>query len=380
MTSLGSDPRIVLLAVLALATLALRAVFAARYADEPRILKVIGRAGTSARTPYYKPLDALFAPLPFLWCWLDIVILLRLGALAGRWELWGVVAVLIAGRMRALQEIGHNAVHCALCRSRDWQWFLSNVFFQLPLMKRDMHSRFVTHVKEHHRTPNHPDKDPNLRRIVEGGVRPGITARGFYLRLLFPFTPRGFWINLRTSLVNSTKGNSSWRVVALRLVVLASALALIWHSGGAAGLALGYLLPLLLVYPLFSWISILGEHRWFVSDDAAQDRWQMECINCRPMEFPGVSGWIVGHLIFPLSDKHHLAHSLFPYVRWNYLPAIDRYLREHDPYYPVHQSRGLLRPRGPLPAALSELKQRVTGAGSGDLAAWSERFAVTRRT
>lgn len=380
MSELISDPEHLVLAILALATIALRAIFTVRYADEQRILKVIGRAGTSERTPYYKPLDALFAPLPFLWCWLDIAILIRLGALAGRWEPWGLIAVLIAGRMRALQEIGHNAVHCALCRSRDWQWFLSNVFFQLPLMKRDMHSRFVTHVKEHHRTPNHPDKDPNLRRIVEGGVRPGITARGFYLRLLFPFSPRGFWINLRTSLLNSTKGNSSWRVVALRVAVVAATLALVWSCGGAAGLVFGYLVPLLLVYPWFSWISILVEHRWFCADDAARDRWQMECINCRPTEFPGVSGWIVSRLIFPLSDRYHLAHSLFPYVRWNYLPPIDRYLREHDPYYPTYRSEGLLFPRGPLPAALSELKQRVTGTGAGDLAAWAERFAVTRRT
>jgi fatty acid desaturase len=75
--------------------------------------------------------------------------------------------------MRSLQEIGHNAMHYAMCRSKGWQWLLSNFFSQFPLMKRDMHSRFVTHVKEHHRSPNDPDKDPNLRRIIEGACGRG---------------------------------------------------------------------------------------------------------------------------------------------------------------------------------------------------------------
>jgi fatty acid desaturase len=87
----------------------------------------------------------------------------------------------------------------------------------------------------------------------------------------------------------------------------------------------------------------------------------------------------VSRLVFPLSDRYHLAHSLYPYVRWSYLPAIDRHLRAHDPHYAVYQSAGLLFPRGPLPAALSELRERLSAPRPGDLAAWGERFAVTRR-
>jgi len=207
----------------------------------------------------------------------------------------------------------------------------------------------------------------------------GISSRMFYFRLLFPFTPRGFWINLRTSLVNSTRGNASWRAVVVRLVALALALTVVWLSGGGLGLVLGYGVSLLWVYPWFSWLSILAEHRWFCSDEQARDRWQMECINCRPTAFPGLTGWVVGGLIFPLSDKYHLVHSLYPYVRWNYLPILDRHLRERDAHYPVFQSEGLLFPRGPHPAALSELRQRVSAPRPGDLASWSARFDVSRR-
>lgn len=373
-----ADRDLQLIVALALASAGLRLAFNARYADGERILAVVGRAGKAERPPYYKPYDDLFAPLPFLWCWLDIAALVRTGALAGRWFAWIPVVILVAGRMRALQEIGHNAVHCALGRSRQAQWLLSNVFFQFPLMKRDMRSRFVTHVKEHHRSPNKPGKDPNLHRVIEGGVRPGISAREFHLRLFFPFSPRGFWVNLRTSIVNSIQGNASGPAALGRVASLSAALGLFWAMGGAAGLIVGYGVSLLFVYPFFSWVSILAEHRWFCPDDEAQNRWQMECINCRPTEFPGVMGAVVRHLIFPLSDKYHLAHSLYPHVRWSYLPAIDRDLRASDAYYPAHRSEGLLFPRGPLPAALSELRQRLSAPRPGDVAAWGERFAVKR--
>ncbi|MEZ4315531.1 MAG: fatty acid desaturase, partial [Polyangiaceae bacterium] len=278
---------------LVVASAALRLVFHVRYSDGERIVKGLRRDAEAERTPYYRPLDEVFAPMPFLWCWLDIVVLVRAGALLGHWAAWIPIVAIVAGRMRALQEIGHNAVHCAMCRSRGWQWFLSNFFFQFPLMKRDMHSRFVTHVKEHHRNPNDPDRDPNLRRIVEGGVRPGISPAEFHARMFFPLSPRGFWINLRTSVVNSTMGNASGWTVVTRLVSVTLALGVLWVAGGAVGIVVGYVAPLLFVYPLFSWVSLLAEHRWFCPNDQGRDRWEMECINCRPTAFPGLSGWVL---------------------------------------------------------------------------------------
>ena len=67
-----------------------------------------------------------------------------------------------------------------------------------------------------------------------------------------------------------------------------------------------------------------------------------ECINGRPTEYRGVTGWLIRHTVFPGTDHHHLAHSLYPHVRWNYLPAVNRALREgaalralREPWAPV---------------------------------------------
>jgi fatty acid desaturase len=361
---------------LAALSIALRLVFNARYADADWILRVVGFEPAAGRATYYRRFDAALAPLPFLWCWLDIAVAVRLASVFQHWAAWVPAVVLVSARMRALQEIGHNAVHYAMCRSKEWQWFLSNLFFQFPLMKRDMRSRFVTHVKEHHRNPNDPLKDPNLRRIIDGGMRPGITRAQFYWRLLYPLLPRGFWVNLRTSAVNAWLGNASVAAALTRVAAMILGVGLVWLCGGLPGL-FAYAIALLLVYPWFSWLSILAEHRWFCPSERPANRWQMECTNCRPTGFAGWTGWLARQLVFPLSDAYHLVHSLYPYVRWNYLPALDRHLRAHDPFYAAYASEGFLFPRGALPAALSELKDRLTRR-TGDLAAWGEDFAIRR--
>lgn len=144
------------------------------YRDGERILpKFKLSPGNRDEISYYKRFDTLFAPLPFIYCWLEIFA----AVLFFRWTDYNVLsgvllAVVTSGRMRALQELGHNALHLALCPSKKLQWFLSNTFFQFPTLKRDMDSRFITHVIEHHPNADVPGKDPNLRRVIAAGMVP----------------------------------------------------------------------------------------------------------------------------------------------------------------------------------------------------------------
>ncbi len=39
--------------------------------------------------------------------------------------MWLLVVLWSGGRLRALQEFGHNAVHFALCPNHEWQWCLA---------------------------------------------------------------------------------------------------------------------------------------------------------------------------------------------------------------------------------------------------------------
>jgi len=329
------------------------------YSDHGRVLRILKlekRRGSLEH--YYKKYDAWMAPLPFVWTWMEIVVLVIVTTAIGHIWGWLLAIVLIGGRFRALQEFGHNAVHFALCRSHRWQWLLSNIFYQFPAFKRDMHSRQITHTKEHHRNPNHEKLDPNRARVRDGGMVAPLTSAQFFMRLLYPLTPRGVVNNVQTMaraiLVNHSKGTVALRVVCLLLVSI-----LFYAIGGWQAILLGWLVPLLSSYPLFVWLALLSEHRWFVEGGASSSRFDLECWAGRPTDYSGISGWLVRILVSPTSDAYHLAHSLYPGVRWNHLSAIDRVLKVLDARYTAHASHGLIFARDHAPSALSELRERL---------------------
>ncbi|NSX08009.1 fatty acid desaturase [Pseudomonas lini] len=353
-----TTPQIVLVCLIA-TTLLLRALVTFYYRDKQRVLRLLK---LEPRLPdrkehYYRPLDEWFAPLPFIWVWLDIVAAVLLASIYSTPLMWLGVVLWSGGRMRALQEFGHNAVHFALCRHHAWQWWLGNVFYQFPIFKRDMRSRHQAHTIEHHRNPNHPQLDPNRARVHAGGYVAGLSPVGFYRLLLYPLTPAGAWVNLSTMVRNSLLNHSRVTTVIRWLSVMAVAALLYW-AGGWKGVVFGWLLPLLTSYPVYAWVSLLTEHRWFI-EGSSRDRRDLEYLAGRPTDYFGLSGWMVRVFIAPTSDAYHLAHSLYPGVRWNYLPAIDRHLKIHEPRYSNNASEGLLLRRGNAPTALSELYERL---------------------
>jgi hypothetical protein len=139
---------------------------------------------------------------------------------------------------------------------------------------------------------------------------------------------------------------------------------------GWPGFVVGYAVPMVTVYPLYSWISLLAEHRWFVECNETS-HFARECVNGRPTAYPGALGWVVKHAIFPATDHYHLTHSLYPHIRWNHMAAIDRALAAGDPRYGKYGSVGLLRQDGDRPSALSELRARMTSGQATDLASWA---------
>jgi fatty acid desaturase len=206
-------------------------------------------------------------------------------------------------------------------------------------------------------------------RFESIGFVPGMSPARFRLMLFHSFTPRGLAETLRLSAVGATR-NSSWVGAAVRITVVAATLAVFLAAGGWRALVFGYVVPLLTIYPWFSWISLLVEHRWFV-ECHEDDRVARECINGRPTDYHGVSGWLIKHFVLPATDHYHLSHSLYPHVRWNYVAAVDRALKQRDVRYGAFLSVGLVWPRGDTPSALSELRERMTSSPAVDLASWA---------
>lgn len=357
--------------------LLLRAIDGAYHRDRQRVLRHLGLAPRgAARDSYYRRCDPIFAVLPFGWNWLEISVAVAMAAHLDHATGWMLLIAFAAARFRALQEVGHTAVHFGLCRARRWQWCLGNVFFQYPCLKPDMAARCVAHVRLHHRNANRAC-DPNIARFQQVGFLPGLTRRKFYAMLFHPLTPAGAIETLR-AIAAGVSANDAPAGALLRGICVSAVAGLLFAIGGWQGLAFGYVIPLLTIYPWFSWISLLVEHRWFV-DCQATDRYTRECVNARPTDYPGLSGWLLKHFVFPATDHYHLAHSLYPHVRWNYMPAIDRVLKARDPRYAAFRSEGLLWKRGPIPSALSELQERMTNDVRSDLAPWAVALSEGHR-
>jgi fatty acid desaturase len=337
----------------------MRAATTYYYSDDQRILRMLHLGGHErARVPYYRRHDALFAPLPFIWSWIEIALCVLLADVLHNAAAWAAAIVLVGGRFRALQEYGHNAVHFALCKSRKWQWLLSDFFYQFPSFKRDMHSREVTHTREHHQNPNHPSRDPNRARVTAGGMVAPMTYSGFLMALFYPLTPSGFRGNV-VNICRHSMLNYDRVTMFVRLVSVTATTAMFFALAGWRGIVLGWIVPLLTTYPLFAWLALLTEHRWFV-EGTRTSRLEVEYLMGRPTDYRGISGWMVRILVSPTSDAYHLAHSLYPGVRWNYLPAIDRALKVQDSRYTAHASEGFLISRHGFPSALSELYERLS--------------------
>jgi fatty acid desaturase len=359
-------------------SLLLRFIDTLYYSDDERVLQFLNLKKNNKleiKKSYYKKYDHLFATFCFIWSWLDIYAsALIISKVSNSYlPFVSILAILFVGsRFRALQEASHTAVHYGLCKSKKWQWTLSNIFFQYPCFKPDIYYRYIAHVLEHHPHANELEKDPNIIRFIFVGLTPGISEKEFYWKLFYPLTFAGFKETLQ-SMFKNYFSNKEVSHAIVRFSVIISLVSSLYILFGWKGLLITYLLPLLTTYPLFSWISVLVEHRWFVNCNE-QDRRTRECINGRPTDYNGFTGWIIKNALFPGTDHYHLVHSLYPFVRWNYMKAIDMALKEQEPAYTKFLSQGLLFSNGTTPSALSELRDRITNLDALDLAVWAKEI------
>ena len=301
-----------------------------------------------------KPYDNLIGTFPFIWSWLLIVSCVLISFHFNNFILNLIFSFFIATRMRALQEIGHFAMHGTLVKSKKLGLFLTNIFCQYPLLLKDSAKRQNSHCIKHHPNAGIIGKDPNIDEFIAIGFKPKISFMRFTLLCFYPITLKGIKNKLSSIFHNYSRMN------LLRLSISAILIIPFLISGHYTELFLFYFIPVLFIYPLLAWISQIVEHRWFVDTDANMDKYEKELIIGRPTSYSGLFGFFIKECIFPFGDSFHLTHSLFQYARYNYLPSIDKILSINTDYM-KHASHGLIFKNGnSRHSAFSELKERIT--------------------
>ncbi|MDR8038782.1 fatty acid desaturase [Burkholderia cenocepacia] len=287
-----------------------------------------------------KKFEKLFAVFPFIWSYLYIIAAILFSGVTDSIFIKIILILFVTGRFRTLQEAGHFAVHGALCKNINFGLWLANLLYQFPAFMPEANVRRDTHVRKHHSSVNMPH-DPDLLELEDKGFRPGISSVRFWTSVFYPITPAGIKDRLIECMSYIWYGRKNPVHLLSRIATVAVIVALFAHFGMYEEMLLYYIIPVLITYPLFYWIAHISLHRWYedVSDDIDYDT--RELTLGRPTEFPGIVGLIVRNNIFPLGDSYHLAHSLFPTVRWNHLPRVDKYLKATIPIYSQNITHGL---------------------------------------
>lgn len=282
-----------------------------------------------------KPLDDVLGLLPFIWTYLYICAA-GIVFYSSSVVLIKIFAVFYIGcRIRSLQEISHFALHGALCPSVRIGRLWANIFYQYPFLLPTAATRYRTHIIEHHPNPNVFNKDPNLQDYISIGFVPGIKAITFWQFVLYPLSVKGILGKFR-SYKQIWLEEPVVRSLTLLIIILPFLILNLWTE-----LLCLYLVPAIVIHPFLAWISQLMEHRWFHNIDSTSVR-QREYAYGRIIEFPGLFGWIVRHNVLPFGDSFHLAHSLYPSTRWNYLRMLHGYLKKNDAHYGRRSNSGII--------------------------------------
>jgi fatty acid desaturase len=315
-----------------------------------------------------KRADNVAGPFILLALHLQLLLLAYLGSLL-RWNVVTSIGmvVLAATRIRALQEATHYAMHGTLTQNRALGLTCAHWAFQLPFLRPAANDRVLSHVIEHHPNVNNPESDPNLAEYIDLGFRPGLGFGSKIRLLLYPLT----WRGLRGTLL------SCWARVQQdtfrRLVAVAVLSAALYSCGGIRGVFLCYLLPAVTVYPLFAWWSQLVEHRWYQRIQGTPS--EREFSSGRVIDVGFIRRRAIELTVLPFGDSLHLAHSLYPSVRWNYLPALHRIHQQADWRYRSLLVGGLFFSSRGRPSLLKDallnfgepVIQRTVGAPEGAL-------------
>ena len=305
----------------------------------------------------YQPWDDYLAWMPFAWTYLLIIAAVAAFQTFDSFLVRALLVLFVTGRIRYLQEIGHFAVHGVLCPNGKWGMWLTNLLYQFPALMPDARDRKDIHVRQHHNSVSMAH-DPGLLDLQEAGLKPGITSFQFWSAVFFPLTWKGLSARVKEAFACLRAEPFSLNFF-LRLGTVATVVGLFLAFDAVSALLFLYLVPVFITCPLFYWVAHVSLHRWFAPCDPTIGYYERELELGRPTELPGVTGFLLRHNVFPLGDSYHLAHSLFPNVRWTHLPQVDALLKRYCPTYRENMSRHLIFASPGMPSALSELRERL---------------------
>lgn len=229
--------------------------------------------------------------------------------------LYPIVVVLIGSRLRALENLTHEASHRQLFKNRILNDGVATLFGAFPT-----HSSLDSYRnghRIHHRYLGHPEKDPDLNKY---GYLPVPSDRQFkHLMAVFTAT-----YDLKANLISFTQpltNPTSPLELCLRMSfwLICGSIILLTHTW--QDFILFYVIPFLTSYRIIRQLVDMSEH--ILNNDVTH---HTRNVLCNP---------VLQFIIYPHADYLHLLHHMYPGIPGNALLKAHKLLLEQPEYKEV---------------------------------------------
>ncbi|MET9956997.1 fatty acid desaturase [Streptomyces sp. NPDC006339] len=281
-----------------------------------------------------------------------------------------LLAVLYIGvRQRHLSNLAHECVHAKLMATARGNRLVG--YLLTGMLGEGLRPYRVTHGVHHAQLGS--AGDPMWQSYRAGRlhtVRAPMSRAGFVLRVI---VKAALW-RLPASAVRVlvTRGpRESWWALATRAVLWAGITGVCWSFGVLGDLLLYWLVPLVFVRPVVTWITDLGNHAGLIEnrdDVLLQTRgWS--------------SHWLTRHLLGGhLDDMFHPVHHWCPKIPWRRLPEATALVSERlERFDEVPWCSGYFfrrRSTPEMPCVIEDIIARLTSQSAWRAAVAVERAAV----
>ncbi len=223
----------------------------------------------------------------------------------------------IGVRQRHLSNLAHECVHSKLMATR---WGNRLVGYALTAL---LGEGFLPYRSTHyvHHAKLGSDDDPMFQSYKAGNIWAAGTVpsrRAFVLRFI---VYGGLWRLPKTAVrtLVTKAPEETWRALAARAMLWAAVIAACWPLDAVAPFLLYWLVPLVFVRPVVTWITDLGNHAGLIENEDV-------LLQTRGWS----SHWLTRHLLGGhLDDMYHPVHHWCPQIPWRRLPEARALAAKH---------------------------------------------------
>ena len=190
-----------------------------------------------------------------------------LSARPALWPLYLLTWMITVGAARKLQVmVCHQIVHTKLTGNKSLDRYIVEAI-TTPLWVQDYTGYAEDHLKAHHGSDYGKEIDPDFAFLLRIGIKPGLSRRKLWRRLLTSlFSPR-FHLIFLTSRFRSNFVGAPRKRVAMSVAYLAVFCIVATLTGHLVVTFFAWLFPILILYQASALLQFVCEHRWENSDE-----------------------------------------------------------------------------------------------------------------